>query len=526
MSWDEATQREHAKVALDFINEHLDLGHEPMRPQSKLMNHPARHYGLWFTISCFGLEQLLGLEDDFHGRYLMRHILVFLLFWFATIVFYKLLKWRFDDWKIALLGVLMLIVSPRIFAHSFFNPKDMVLLPLYVISTYSMLRFLDKPILKYALIHGFACAFVVNARMPGMIIPVLTVFWFLLNKFQKFNKKKNPPIENSATNQNLKTWRNFSIFLVITLLLTIALSPAYWGNPVKNVSDTFNSLSNYEWGGIVLYFGEWIKAMELPWHYVPVWIGITTPVIYLLFFILGSIFTLVLLIKNFRQFQIFKNKNDLTDLSLLALAILPILVVIIKNSTLYDGWRQLYFVYPCIVGLAVVGFVKILNLIKKSSGLDILQKPAKWLVGGTLIFSIFYTSIRMIQDHPHQYVYFNWLAGENITERFEMDYWGLSYKQALEELIERYPNSGITIKAANYPGEENYRFIKEKVMPHLVLKYGPAPGEYYISNYRGSKELQYFKEKLPPYDEEVFSIEVGGNKIIGVYKNRNYTIEE
>ena len=41
----------------------------------------------------------------------------------------------------------------------------------------------------------------------------------------------------------------------------------------------------------------------------------------------------------------------------------------------------------------------------------------------------------MIKDHPHQNVYFNFLAGKNIQTKFELDYWGLSNKQALEYIL-------------------------------------------------------------------------------------------
>ena len=35
----------------------------------------------------------------------------------------------------------------------------------------------------------------------------------------------------------------------------------------------------------------------------------------------------------------------------------------------------------------------------------------------------------MIKIHPYQYAYFNFLAGKDFNKKFEMDYWGLSYKE-------------------------------------------------------------------------------------------------
>ena len=41
----------------------------------------------------------------------------------------------------------------------------------------------------------------------------------------------------------------------------------------------------------------------------------------------------------------------------------------------------------------------------------------------------------MIKHHPFQNVYFNMLAGKEIEKKFEMDYWGLSNKQALDYIL-------------------------------------------------------------------------------------------
>ena len=46
-----------------------------------------------------------------------------------------------------------------------------------------------------------------------------------------------------------------------------------------------------------------------------------------------------------------------------------------------------------------------------------------------IIFKNFYW---MYSNHPFQNVYFNILAGKKFNERFEMDYWGISNKNALE----------------------------------------------------------------------------------------------
>jgi hypothetical protein len=52
--------------------------------------------------------------------------------------------------------------------------------------------------------------------------------------------------------------------------------------------------------------------------------------------------------------------------------------------------------------------------------------------------------VGMIRLHPYQYVSFNWLAGGVATadKRYMLDYWGLSLKQAAEELRARLAGRG------------------------------------------------------------------------------------
>ena len=511
LSWDEATQRAHGMRAFDFVNEKLHLGFEKFLPNSPLMKHPARNYGLWFTTACLGLEHLFGLEKDFHGRYLMRHVLVFLLFWWSVFFFYKLIQLRWKDWKMGLLGASMLILSPRIFAHSFYNPKDIVFLATYLFATFTMIRFLQVKTVKYALLHALACAFAVDTRIAGILLLPLT-FGFLFieltqTHFSKILLKKLGP--------------SLPVFVVVAAALIVLLSPAYWVNPFRQIEESFQVMSHYSWPGSVLYRGEFIKATALPWHYIPSWIMLTTPLVYLFLLALGGTMIAVKFFRSLRQLKIYRSEGERIDLIFLALFLLPVLAVIVKKSTLYDGWRQLFFIYPALLGVALTGFGNTWNYLEKRRSKSSLIIEKGVLIG-ILAFGTGRTAMKMIAQHPHQNVFFNCLAGKNLSERFDQDYWGLSYKQAIEELARRFPKGCVSLKAANYPGEENWRFVKKKYYSDIDVKYGPEPAEFFMTNYRNPKELQRLKNAVPPFVEEVFSIETAGNKIMGVYRNPDY----
>ena len=139
-----------------------------------------KFHGTAFTLVGTAIDRIFNLTQV-NLLYLSRHIWTFLLFYFSVICFYFLCKKIFKDWKIAILGSIFLVLSPRILSHSFFNPKDIPLLSVYIISTYTMVLFLEKKTVYNGLIHGIACAFLIGIRILGILVPVFTFIFFTLD---------------------------------------------------------------------------------------------------------------------------------------------------------------------------------------------------------------------------------------------------------------------------------------------------------------------------------------------------------
>ena len=71
--------------------------------------------------------------------------------------------------------------------------------------------------------------------------------------------------------------------------------------------------------------------------------------------------------------------------------------------------------------------------------LDRLQqhgRAALVAAAGVLLVGIAAPTIEMVRLHPYQYTHFNYLAGgiRAADDRFMLDYWGLAFKQAAQEL--------------------------------------------------------------------------------------------
>jgi len=99
-----------------------------------LATYEDRIYGSAAMLPTFFVNYLPGISLDV-GEFLnFRRFYNFLNFFLAAILFYLFLQKRFRNPLIALTGTLMLVLSPRIFAESFYNCKDILFLSWFLIS--------------------------------------------------------------------------------------------------------------------------------------------------------------------------------------------------------------------------------------------------------------------------------------------------------------------------------------------------------------------------------------------------------
>jgi len=189
-----------------------------------------------------------------------------------------------------------------------------------------------------------------------------------------------------------------------------------------------------------------VKTTQLPWHYILTWVLISTPLLYVGLFIVGIFATLRTAV--LRHWRLWQDENELQDLIFLGLFIVPIAAVVILHSTLYDGWRQLYFVYPVFLLLAIKGWVL---LRKHQYAKPLLQQWFKPALSVILCISFAWTGLWMLRAHPLQNVYFNALAGKNVKAHFDVDYWGLSNRIAIEHILKEFKEAYVSVWTPSYP---------------------------------------------------------------------------
>jgi hypothetical protein len=246
--------------------------------------------------------------------------------------------------------------------------------------------------------------------------------------------------------------------------------------------------------------GHYILAGNLPWHYLPVWILISTPALFSVLWVTGSVTMLFALIRNPLLFV----KTGLIQLVIWLLCIVPVIMVIASHAIVYDSWRHVFFIYPFYILGAIYGLKSILQF---------TGERVKQLISG--VFAAYLAMLLgiIIYMHPVENTYFNFVALAGfcpIQHQFERDYWGVSYNQGLEYLLKAGIPKPVKIKAANSPGESNKSMFTEKEQQQFAFTDNTADADYYITNYRW--------DWSPPSGKVVYSIKKFGVPVMTVLK--------
>jgi len=450
------------------------------------------------------LLELIFQVDDSREYFLLRHFSNFLIFFVSVYFFFKLVKNRFNSWVLGIIGTLFLIISPRIFADSFYNNKDIVFMSLFIINLFTATKFLEKKNFKYAILFALTSALTINVRIFGLILPVLVFFIYFINIFRKENNEK-------------KIIKPLILFLILTLFFTILFWPYLWESPIKNFVYAIKALTDHSPHMYTFYLGEYFLRVHTPWHYHLVWIFSTTPFFYIILFFIGFIFItqrttkrLLKIEKNDSYDDLWRGNKELQDLLFLLTFLIPIIVAVNFRSISYDGWRHLYFIYPSFLLISLLGLhlIKIIFFKKISNYLHILT-----------IVLIIPTAFWMYKNHPYQYVYFNFLVGKNFNEKFEMDYYGVSNKDALEYIIEKEDDK---IKIYNLNTTDLYlstKILKEESRENINIVHNINNADYITNNYTDWRgETRPTKFMVPKNFKIMYEIRVDDIAINTIYK--------
>jgi len=505
---DEPLHRINGFISLKYILEILSINFSSITQFENVPNLYSdwrKTYGVIFDLPLAIIEIIfkLNIQEAFQ----LRHYSIFIIFFISNIYFFLFLKKNLKDEKLALLGVMILITTPRIFSHSFFNGKDILFLSLMVIASYYCLELIKKYSFKNILLACVFCAFATNIRILGIYLPFLTcIFYFFLDN--KFKTKKNNYF--------------FGLFFFIYFCTLYIIWPFLWASPIDNFLLIFKESAFYpnHWNFKTLYLGNYFNPENLPWHYFFVWFFSTTPIIFLILILIGiSIFLkkylhFFLQLEFKKEIQIWKNKDQMISLFIFLSFFIPIFFVITINSTLYNGWRHLYFVYPSLIYLSLFGIKIFFELINNNT-----KRILLFFIILQIISNIFF----IYKSHPIQNIYFNFVSKPLVKNILPVDYWGLGNKTTIDYLISKkkifsVSNASFTpLINLKYSKKEDYSYLDniEFLGTNENLR---ETSDFIFTNYyynRSPKNLEKFK--IPKNYKSYYKLIIDGITVNEVF---------
>ena len=449
-------QRVIGRASLDYV-----LGDE----DALIQDHHDRFYGVAFELPLAVLERVSWFADSRRAvlsRYLTAHLLFLAGGFFAWLLAYRL----FGSRAIALLAMLLFLLHPRIYAHSFINSKDVPFLSVFMISLCLTHRAFRRDSVWAFALCGAGVGLLMNIRVIGVMLYAAPLGLLALDFFRAVGRSGDAK----------RVLANAAAFSLAGALALYATFPFLWDNPLK-LLEAFPTLARHPTLAVTLFRGEWVVWPNVPWDYIPTWALITTPPLALALAAVGMVYVARLCAARGRD--MFADSTVRFGLLAAACVILPVAAAVALNSNLYGGWRQMYFLYAPICVLAAFGLRGAAALMPKRA-----HRVGLYAAGAAALGVVV---IQMVGLHPYQNDYFNLFVNRNGAEwlgsRYHMDYVHVSRREALEFLLDAHPDRHISVDGRDgfappiylernlwiLPKEERERVAVNRVFPDFFI---------------------------------------------------------
>jgi hypothetical protein len=406
VAWDDYVQSRYGDLVLDYFlsggqdracNEFLDL----------------RFYAPTFEIVAAGAARL------FPDRAIeLRHVLCGIVALLAVpplVGFGRLLG---RPW-LGVIASIALFLCPVFYGHALINSKDVPFAVGMTWSLYALASMFARNQYRWSdsLAAGAAIGLTVSIRPGGwsLLLPLYAAIalWCDWRSRASGRSRKRPLLKQAA---------------LLGTAWSIMVLPWPWAheNPLSHPLQAIRMASKFHVVVPVLFEGRVIPSDQLPRHYLLAQLLLTVPPAVLLLAGIGMAAAAANALRR-------PDRPRTTVLVAIASWLaLPLALFIALRPNAYDGMRHFLFLLPAVALFAAFGCEWLWSRLpagKARIGLAVTLAAAALLQVHSLV-----------QLHPYQMAYFNFLAGgvSGAVERYDTEGWLISYKEAIE-WIKRQP---------------------------------------------------------------------------------------
>lgn len=334
-------------------------------------------------------------------------------------------------------AIVLLAICPLYYGHMFMNAKD---IPFAVAVTgliYATVRAFDEfpvPTPRTVTLFGLFLGLAVGTRVVGLMagIYILTALAFVFAATWR---------QEGLGTSAAKVGR-FVLLLSLGLPLAYFVLGVVWPWGVADPANPVHALKYYSKFWEVpwreMFEGRPILVPDMPRSYVPTLFSVQMPELFLALTLAGAAGALV---------AVFAGRDTPARrarlIVVLMAALFPILLVVTTRPVVYNGIRHFVFISPA---LAILGSLAASWAWRRLGALDRIGAlaragrgmAARGALGAVFAVGVLLPAGSFYQLHPYEYTYYNHFVGgiQGAEKLFMLDYWGLAFKQATEELDE------------------------------------------------------------------------------------------
>jgi hypothetical protein len=342
-----------------------------------------------------------------------------------------------------LVAVLLLAACPLFYGHMFINAKDApfaVAMAILLLGLVRAFQEYPRPSAATTLLFGIGLGLTIGSRIIGGLAGLYALAAFALIVGSE--------VRSLGLRAAAARVGRFLLTLMPGLILAYAVLALIWPwavlhplNPLRAV-EYFAHFFEKPWKE--MFAGTITSVPDMPRSYVPTLLALKLPEIMLALGIGGTAGALVAALR--RDIPL---RHRAVLLMLAMAALVPVLIAVVTRPAMYNGIRHFIFIMP---PLAVLGGLAAAWLFRRiAAGRRSLAAGAALALLAGLALPVY----DMVRLHPYQYTHFNRLAGgvQAAHHRYMLDYWGLAFKQASQQLRQRLAEGQET------PTEKEWRVI-------------------------------------------------------------------
>lgn len=414
LGWDDFTHSQYGDLLYSYFSSGLTH-----RKVFSFVN--LYYYGGGFDLAAAALAKALPFVDVFDIRRLLGGlvgVIGFVLVWRAG-------RRLAGPWG-GFAAVALLMICPLYYGHMFMNAKDAPFAVAVAGVLYACIRAFDEfpqPSPRTVTLFGLFLGLAIGTRVLGLLCGVYlaaAIAFVLAVECVRLGIK--PAL--------LRTLR-FTGLLMLGLPLAYFVLGIVWPWGVAEPLNPLVALKYYSHFWEVpwreMFEGRPILVPDMPRTYVPTLFSVQMPELFLGLAVGGAAGAIV---------SAFVGKDTPAKRARLVLivtaAAFPVLLTVVTRPVMYNGIRHFVFVTPA---LALLGGYAASWLWQKAQGLPRLARGA---VAATFAVGLAVPAVDFHNLHPYEYTYYNHFVGgiKGADDLFMLDYWGLAFKQATEELDE------------------------------------------------------------------------------------------